>query len=132
VDLQVELAPDLPVTGDDTQLSQVFLNLLLNALQAMPDGGALIVSSGVRLDKPASLYVRISDTGHGIGPGHLTRIFDPYFTTRHGGTGLGLAIAYRIVRDHGGTIEVASTQGAGTTITVRLPLSTYLQPMELG
>lgn len=133
VDLQVDLAPDLPqVAGDDTQLSQVFLNLLLNAQQAMPDGGTLSVSSGARLDPPASLYVRVSDTGHGIGPAHVTRIFDPYFTTREGGTGLGLAIAYRIVRDHGGTIEVASTQGAGTTMTVRLPLSPRPQPMELA
>jgi len=133
VDLQVDLAPDLPqVAGDDTQLSQVFLNLLLNAQQAMPDGGTLSVSSGARLDPPASLYVRVSDTGYGIGPAHVTRIFDPYFTTREGGTGLGLAIAYRIVRDHGGTIEVASTQGAGTTMTVRLPLSPRPQPMELA
>jgi PAS domain S-box-containing protein len=133
VDLQVQLAPDLPqVAGDDTQLSQVFLNLLLNALQAMPDGGTLSVSSGARLEPPASLYVRVSDTGNGIGPAHVTRIFDPYFTTREGGSGLGLAIAYRIVRDHGGMIEVASTQGAGTTMTVRLPLSPRPQPAELS
>lgn len=133
VDLQVELDATLPpVPGDDTQLSQVFLNLLLNALQAMPDGGTLIVSSGIRPDPLAAVYVRVSDTGHGIATGHLSRLFDPYFTTRDGGTGLGLAIAYRIVRDHGGTIQVTSTQGAGTTMTVRLPLSARPQPVELG
>ncbi len=133
VDLRVDLVPDLPpVTGDSTQLSQVFLNLLLNALQAMPDGGTLAMSSAARLDAPASVSVRVSDTGHGIAPGHLTRLFDPYFTTRDGGTGLGLAIAYRIVRDHGGSIEVTSTQGAGATMTVRLPLSPRPQPAELG
>ncbi|MBI4573280.1 MAG: PAS domain-containing protein [candidate division NC10 bacterium] len=133
VELQVDLAPDLPhVAGDSTQLSQVFLNLLLNGLQAMPDGGTLAITSGPRLDPPASVFVRVSDTGHGIAPGYLSRLFDPYFTTRDGGTGLGLAIAYRIVRDHGGTIEVASTQGAGTCMTVRLPLSPRPQPVELG
>lgn len=133
VDLQVDLDSSLPpVPGDDTQLSQVFLNLLLNGLQAMPDGGTLIISSGVRPDPSSSVFVRVSDTGHGIAPGHLSRLFDPYFTTRDGGMGLGLAIAYRIVRDHGGTIEVASTQGAGTTMTVRLPLAPHRQPMELA
>jgi PAS domain S-box-containing protein len=133
VDIRVELDPTLPaIPGDDTQLSQVFLNLLLNGLQAMPDGGTLFVTSGARREAPASLYGRVSDTGHGIAPGHLNRLFDPYFTTRGGGTGLGLAIAYRIVRDHGGTIEVASTQGAGTTMTVRLPLAPQPQPLELG
>ena len=133
VDLQMDLDSTLPpVPGDDTQLSQVFLNLLLNSLQAMPDRGTLIVSTGVRPGPPATVSVRVSDTGHGIAPGHITRLFDPYFTTRDGGTGLGLAIAYRIVRNHGGTIEVASTQGAGTTMTVRLPLSPAPQPVELG
>jgi signal transduction histidine kinase len=133
VDIQEDLNPTLPpVPGDDTQLSQVFLNLLLNALQAMPDGGTLIVSTGARLDSSATVSVRVSDTGHGIAPRHIGRLFDPYFTTRDSGTGLGLAIAYRIVRDHGGTIEVASTQGAGTTMTVRLPLAPRPQPVELG
>ncbi len=133
VQIQTDLDPTLPpVPGDDTQLSQVFLNLLLNGLQAMPDGGVLIVSTGARRDPPATVSVRVSDTGHGIAPGHLGRLFDPYFTTREGGTGLGLAIAYRIVRDHGGAIEVASTPGAGTTMTVRLPLVPRPQPAELG
>jgi signal transduction histidine kinase len=133
VEVRVEPDPTLPpVLEDDTQLSQVFLNLLLNGLQAMPDGGSLIVSTGARLEPPATVSVRVSDTGHGIAPGHLGRLFDPYFTIRDGGTGLGLAIAYRIVRDHGGTSEVTSTQGAGTTMTLRLPLSAHPQAVELG
>jgi PAS domain S-box-containing protein len=125
----VSISPDLgKVRGDETRLSQVFNNLILNAVQAMPDGGYLsIVADSQRIDEAADLpagdYVRVSvsDTGKGIAPENLGRIFDPYFTTKPMGTGLGLAIAYKVVRDHDGVIRVRSNMETGTTFTVLIP-----------
>ncbi len=108
------------VTGDEGQLSQVFLNLGINALQAMPEGGALVVRT--RLDRGWA-EVAVEDSGQGIEADILAHIFDPYFTTRPRGVGLGLAIAHRIVEGHQGTMDVESTAGKGTTMIVRLPLA---------
>ena len=94
------------------QIEQVFLNLLLNALDAMPEGGDLRVT--MRRQGP-EVVVRVEDTGRGIDPEALDRVFDPFFTTKPlgKGTGLGLSICYGTVRDHGGTITVESTKGRG-------------------
>ena len=115
---------------DAGQISQVVQNLVLNAAQAMPQGGTLhITAANVSLDGsgpitlPAGRYVRLSvaDQGPGIAAEHRERIFDPFFTTKEQGSGLGLSISYSIVRRHGGLIHVDSTPGAGTTFDVYLP-----------
>jgi len=107
------------VDGDDSQLRQALLNLFINALQAMPDGGILDVTSG--LSASGEMEVVVRDNGSGIAPENLSRLFDPYFTTKVRGFGLGLTVVERIVQEHGGTIEVASEQGKGTAFTIRLP-----------
>lgn len=111
---------DLPsAQGDPTLLRQALLNLALNACQAMPGGGMLTVR-GHRA-KGAAVELEVADTGGGIAPEHLGRIFNLYFTTREGGSGLGLAMVYRTIQLHDGTIEVESTVGGGTTFRLRLP-----------
>jgi two-component system, NtrC family, sensor kinase len=110
----------LSMLGDKSQLKQLFLNLFLNAVQAMPAGGVLIVEA-LRKDGPKAV-VTVADNGEGIPEENLDRIFDPFFTTKKGGTGLGLSICYNIVKSHGGDIEVKSRVGQGTTILVSLPL----------
>jgi signal transduction histidine kinase len=107
------------VNGDSAMLRQALLNLAINACQAMPQGGSLRLVSG-----PASrqrVEIRIEDTGVGIAPEHLSRIFDLYFTTKERGTGIGLSMVYRIIQMHDGEIEVQSTPGRGTTFRVLLP-----------
>ncbi|MBI2340326.1 MAG: PAS domain-containing protein [Deltaproteobacteria bacterium] len=108
------------VLGSFHKLQQVFLNLITNAYHAMPRGGRLALKTG---SAEGQVHAEISDTGEGIPPEHLDRIFDPYFTTkkRGEGTGLGLSISYGIVRDHSGTISVKSAPGKGTTFTVSFP-----------
>ena len=97
------------------------MNLYLNAIEAMEPGGRLRVEvSGNGAD--SGLTIRISDTGHGISGEDLSRIFDPYFTTKSSGTGLGLAIAHNIVETMGGSIEVESHTGKGTTFTLTMPV----------
>jgi signal transduction histidine kinase len=108
-----------PVNGDAGMLRQVFLNLAINACQAMPQGGSLRITCA-----PVShqrVEVRVEDTGVGIAKEHLSKIFDLYFTTKDHGTGIGLSMVYRIVQLHDGEIEVESTQGRGTTFRVLLP-----------
>ena len=108
-----------PVNGDAGMLRQVFLNLAINACQAMPQGGTLrIVCAPVSHQR---VEVRVEDTGVGIAKEHLSKIFDLYFTTKDHGTGIGLSMVYRIVQLHDGEIEVESTQGRGTTFRVLLP-----------
>ena len=104
--------------GDPDQLKQVFLNLCMNALQAMPEGGRLSLGM-VRSDH--TLRVSVADTGPGIPAEDLDLVFDPFFTTREEGTGLGLAVCYGIVSRHKGQIDIESRPGAGTTVHVRLP-----------
>jgi signal transduction histidine kinase len=114
-------APEpLPIVVDSGQLKQVLINLLTNALDAMPDGGAVFVGTE-RQDNEVVISVR--DTGPGIAPQHRERIFEPFFTTKSGvsGTGLGLSVSLGIVERHGGTITVDSEPGAGATFLVRLP-----------
>jgi signal transduction histidine kinase len=128
----IDVVPSLvdglpPARADAEQLVQVFLNLSLNALQAMPEGGRLFVSTSIRRATrrgaaAAFLEVRFRDTGVGIPPGDLRNLFIPFFTTKEKGTGLGLPISQRIIENHGGTIEVRSQAGMGATFTVLLPV----------
>lgn len=117
------LRQDLPkAQGDRHQLRSVFLNLLKNAQEAMPQGGELRIDTHLRPDDPGFLQVVISDSGEGIPAEDLPRIFEPFFTTKPSGTGLGLAISRQIVQEHGGTLECESRVNQGTTFTVSLPL----------
>jgi two-component system, NtrC family, sensor kinase len=117
-----ELAHEpLLVHGIEHQLQQVFLNLFLNARDAMPSGGWLTVSTH---SDGASVVAEVADTGSGIPPEQLARIYDPFFTTKAigRGTGLGLSISYGIVREHDGTIRCDSSVGQGTRFTLTLPV----------
>jgi signal transduction histidine kinase len=126
VKLETALAADLPwVSVDGNQIKQVLLNLVHNALQAMPSGGTLQVTTGVRRNDDRDwMVVAVRDSGVGINPQNRERIFEPFYTTKGnlGGTGLGLSVTYGIVTDHGGTIDVESNPGEGSTFTVWLPL----------
>ncbi len=116
-----DLANDLPdIEGDMNQLQQVLLNLSLNACEAMPTGGTLTLRTR---SQQRGVMVILEDTGGGIDPEHLERVFDPFFTTKPvgKGTGLGLSVSYGIVQQHGGTIEVDSELGRGTTFTLVFP-----------
>src|SRR6185436_12162549 len=105
--------------GDPTMLRQAFLNLALNACQAMPTGGTLRIRGERQTGRRVA--IAFTDTGTGIAPDHLKRIFDLYFTTKEKGSGIGLSMVYRTVQMHDGEIEVQSTQGVGTTFRVLLP-----------
>ncbi len=114
------------VEADEGQLSQVIHNLVINAVQAMPDGGIVTISAE-NVDTPlGQRYVRIAvaDTGTGIPESHLQKIFDPYFTTKQKGSGLGLATSYSIIRKHGGKLRAVSTLGKGSTFFISLPAAT--------
>ena len=125
VELKLELEKDLPwVLADSNQMKQVLLNLVHNALQAMPAGGEMLIStrSSARAGRDW-IVVRVCDTGVGIPQQELSRIFEPFYTTKgdQGGTGLGLSVTYGIVTDHGGQIEVESELGVGSKFSVWLP-----------
>lgn len=113
----------LPMAADSNQLRQLFLNLILNALQAMLKGGRITVSATLESPGQARSKVRITiaDDGPGIAKEHLQTVFDTFFTTKKDGTGLGLAICRSIVQQHGGTIEILSQEGKGTTVVILLP-----------
>ena len=119
-----ELHPEpLTVLGTEHKLQQVFLNLFLNAKDAMPKGGWLSISTGLRGGK---VVAEVGDTGSGIPQDHLSRIYDPFFTTKviGQGTGLGLSITYGIVREHDGTIDCDSVIGQGTRFSLAFPAHT--------
>lgn len=137
INLSLEIDEDLPpVTGDYTQLNQVFMNLCVNARDAMPEGGELTIrirkiargEDEVPLfldpEAPDFIVIEVSDTGTGIAPEHMDRIFDPFFTTKSSdmGTGLGLSTVYGIVKDHNGFINVESQPGKGSVFTVYFPV----------
>lgn len=131
VQVETDLAADLPpVSANPSALQQVFTNLFLNACQAMPGGGQLSVCSRLA-EIGQQIQIRFSDTGCGIPAENLNQVFDPFFTTRPvgQGVGLGLTIAYSVAEQHGGSIQVRSTVGAGSTFTVTLPVH---KPNELG
>jgi signal transduction histidine kinase len=120
------------VSADPDQLQQVFLNLMLNARDAMPDGGDLRVS--LSFDEEAGEVVaEFADTGHGIPSDVLPHVFDPFFTTKRAGAGLGLAVCYGIVTAHGGRVTVESGGGTpGTTVRVALPAEEMAAAAELA
>jgi two-component system sensor histidine kinase HydH len=111
----------LPVLGDVDRLQQVMMNVLINAMQAMEDGGTIAITLK-NLQAGGVVELRIHDTGPGIAPDLLSQVFYPYFTTKQGGTGIGLAISQKIIADHGGSIELESEPGKGTTVIVQLPV----------
>jgi PAS domain S-box-containing protein len=122
ITIETHLGEDLPrVFVDAKKIQQAFLNIVLNACEAMFDKGTLTITSKVSVDKD-TLCISFRDTGRGIFRKDLDKIFDPYFTTKEAGAGLGLSIAHQIVAAHQGSIEVASELGKGATFTVRLPL----------
>jgi signal transduction histidine kinase len=123
IELKLALQPGLPaVKANAGKLQQVFLNLFLNARDAMDSGGKLSVKTW---NEDGFARIEVADTGQGITAEHLERIYDPFFTTKvsRKGTGLGLSVTYGIVREHGGTIRVESRPGAGARFHVELPLA---------
>ena len=126
IKLEKIISPIPEIIADSDQLSQVFSNLILNAVQAMPQGGILkiVIREGRKREGVLEgVEVEISDSGHGIPEEYLKKLFDPFFTTKHGGTGLGLTIAHSIIDGHKGTIDVKSEMGKGTKFTITLPIS---------
>jgi len=134
VKLSVDLQADLPqVMANGQQLTQVFLNLMNNAQEAMPDGGRISIKTSLlsdgqgtlprQLARKQAVRIQVSDTGPGIAPQVLERIFVPFFTTKARGTGLGLAISQRILEHHGGEIRIRSQPGEGSTFTIYLPVA---------
>lgn len=122
IDLRTDLNLPLPnLTVDPDQIKQVVDNLILNAVEAMPQGGRITVEA--RKWKQDQIEIAVRDTGSGIPPGNLPRLFQPFFTTKTHGTGLGLAICHRIIAGHGGTIGVDPSEGGGSRFRIRLPLS---------
>jgi signal transduction histidine kinase len=120
VEVETKLPPGQVVLyGDKSQVKQLFLNIFLNAIQAMEGGGKLVTE--VVAAGGGKILVRVTDSGMGIPEENMDKIYDPFFTTKKGGTGLGLSICYSIVKSHGGEIEVRSRVGEGTTVLVTLP-----------
>jgi signal transduction histidine kinase len=125
--VELELRKDLPlIEVDRNQLKQAFYNVIKNAFQAMKSGGLLRIRTDV---DERFVSISFADTGGGITPENMSKIFEPYFTTKASGSGLGLLIVRRIVREHGGEIDLASDQGKGLTLTVRLPLRNQIARM---
>ena len=123
IETTLDCEEDLPqLTGNVGELEQVFINLMINAQNAMAEGGALKIEAR---REGSQIELRFADTGPGIAPEHLDRIFEPFYTTRgdEGGTGLGLAVSYRIIKRHQGMRTVASEPGRGATFIIRLPLA---------
>jgi two-component system sensor histidine kinase PilS (NtrC family) len=119
--LEEELPEEPLVAMADVEgIRQVFWNLARNALKAMPDGGTLRAAMA-RGGGRSSVRITFADTGRGMSPAQVERLFEPFSSSTTGGTGLGLSIVYQIIRDHGGTINVRSREGHGTTITIELP-----------
>jgi two-component system sensor histidine kinase AtoS len=115
-----DLADDLvQIEADSSQLQQVFLNIFLNAIEAISKNGKIAVKT--QMEPDGRIRIEISDTGNGMSEATLEKIFNPFFTTRSKGTGLGLAICKRLIDQHEGTVDVASQPARGTTFTLRLP-----------
>ncbi len=125
IEVTSDLASDLPdILADGSQMEQVFVNLLLNAVQAVSEGGQIQVRSS-QSQPESCVNVEVTDNGPGIGRKEQNKIFEPFFSTKPNGTGLGLSVSYGIVRNHKGSIRVESRPGAGTTFIIRIPYTHY-------
>jgi signal transduction histidine kinase len=119
VPFEKTIEPDLPpVECDPEQLEQVLLNLMINAIEASPEGEAVTLSAAAQ---DGRIAIGVSDRGHGVAPAHVDRLFDPFFTTKEHGTGLGLPVAHQIVRQMGGSLVASPNAGPGMTFSVLLP-----------
>ena len=127
VDIRTELTEDIPeMVFDPLQMQQVFINLMINAMEAMPEGGTIKVKSMVTNDDKGNdnrLSVYITDNGIGIPPENLPKVFDPFFTTRPDGTGLGLSITHKILEQHNAFIDIVSKENEGTTFVLSFPIN---------
>lgn len=120
VQIITSYAENLPsIVCEENQLKQVFLNLLKNAVEAMPNGGEVKVTAAVEGE---TMVIAFSDQGCGISQEQLAKLGEPFFTTKPNGTGLGSMVSYKIIANHGGTISVRSGEGTGTTFEIRLPI----------
>ena len=121
VHFEKKTEPNLPpVECDSEQLEQVLLNLMINAIEASPEGGVVTLSAA---SEDSRIAIGIVDQGHGVDPAHIDRLFDPFFTTKEQGTGLGLPVAHQIVRQMGGSLLARRNPDRGMTFTVALPLT---------
>ncbi|HSA65375.1 MAG TPA: ATP-binding protein [Nitrospira sp.] len=132
IHLEHTIEKDLPpVLGDETQISQVLVNVVVNAFHALAEGGCChITATTCTADGKRWVEITVRDTGVGIPEEALPRLFDPFYTTKPSGSGLGLAIAYRIMQDHGGLISVSSAPATGTSVALRFP-ALVTQPQEI-
>lgn len=124
IDIERNFSTPLPaIHADGEQLQQVLVNIILNAIQAMPNGGKMMIRVCInKADQSGSLQISVHDTGRGVPPQILKNIFDPFVTTRSKGSGLGLSIAYQIIKNHGGWIEAVNNPDKGATFRINLPL----------
>lgn len=129
IQLTSHTSGDLPeILGDETEISQVLVNVIVNAFQAMPEGGVCrVLARELKTDGAEWVEITVQDSGVGIKNEDLSRLFEPFYTTKTAGSGLGLAVAYRMVQDHAGTIQVSSTPGLGTTVVIKLPAVSVTQ-----
>jgi hypothetical protein len=124
--LVTSLDPALsPIMGDSSTLQQVLLNLVTNAREAMGSGGEIRIETGPATERSGWVRMVIADTGPGISPDELSKVFDPFYTTKRSGTGLGLSVSYGIIQDHHGTVDVQSIPGRGTTFVLAFPVVTH-------
>lgn len=122
INVTTNLSDEIPATSmDHNQMQQVFINLILNAVEAISDSGAISITSSIDRRRKR-IRVDVSDDGCGIHPDHTGKLFEPFFTTKPKGTGLGLAVTYRIIRNHRGDIRAKSTPGKGSTFSIEMPL----------
>ncbi|MGB2878487.1 MAG: ATP-binding protein, partial [Dehalococcoidales bacterium] len=129
VELNENFGPDsVEIAVDSEQIQQVLVNVINNAVQAMPEGGRLTISTR---ETNGFLELDVIDTGSGIADEAIGKIFEPLFTTKAKGIGLGLAVSKSIIDRHGGRIEAESVAGRGTTFTIRLPLETPVQEASI-
>ncbi len=117
--VRLDLSPETPMArGDPETMTQCLINLVKNAMEAMPDGGNIVVSVGLRRGRA---FLSVTDNGPGIPPDILPQVFNPFFSTRDKRAGLGLAMTKKILEDLGGAVELESTPGQGTVVTLLLP-----------
>jgi signal transduction histidine kinase len=118
IDLEVDVPPHTPVSADREMFRRAVLNLVLNAIDAMPHGGMLVITSYDSLD---GFELEVADTGPGLSDEVRRRLFEPFFSTKSAGTGLGLAVVYQVAQAHGGTVTAGNCPEGGAAFTIRIP-----------